>query len=533
MEIQDFFAVYSCGCEQNRPIHPLAISDRGAVEQNIESPIDVKRVDGFDVPAFWLPHDGPATAGLVVRSGRGAEPLALSGITHITSHLIANELGLDPHGAGSYHDLDILGYSFTGDPDHISAYLRAWGGLLSAPPVDDLALAIDQCSDEQPTADYGTLEQLLRMRHGATGPGALSFDEFALRKAGHKQIHGWAARHMHNSNAALWFSGPLLDGFRMRMMNGVPVRTHAPLLAVPTPGAAFGNPGEVGFSFLLPRSHAFGACVEIAERRARHELITRRGACSRIQFDLRRHGAEGLELVVIADALDGRDDEVLLTLLWVFDHLAAMPPTGEEIDEYRNDVAGIFFRTDLYAARAQETAIHFLTGSPLDTWQSTYDELDALTPEAISAVAQDALATTLAVASRDCTVLAERFTHVGSWVPALAQGALFKAIPLPGEKSIKRELVVGKAGLTLREGDHIASVFFSECAMMIRGEDGYRELISESGSRAVILATAWEKSSYLLDLIDSQCLPENTLVLDETIDRRGGYATAERRRWNR
>jgi zinc protease len=503
------------------------------VTENFESPRDVQRVDGFDVPAFWLPHEGPATAGLLVRSGRGAEPLALSGITHIASHLIANEIGLDPHGPGAYQDLDVLGYSFTGDPEHIRAYLSTWGSMLSAPPVEELAYAIQQCTDERPTAEVGSAEQLLRLRHGATGPGALSFDEFALRKAGHKQVHGWSSRHMHSSNAALWFSGPLLEGLRLRLMNGVPVRTQAPLSQIPTPGAAYGTKGEVGFSFLVPRSHAFEACIDIAERRARHELINRRGACTRIEFDVRRHGTENLELLVVADALNGRDNEVLLTLLWVFDHLAATPPTPEEVDEYRNAVAGLFFQPEYFAARARDAAVQFLVGAPLDTWSRTYEELDALTPEAVSEAARRALGTTLAVASRDCELLTERFAYVGSWVPTLAQGAFFKPVLLPGEKSAQRELVVGKAGLTLREGDHLASVFFSECALLIRSDDGYRELISENGSRAVIIANAWEKSAYLLDIIDSQCLPENTLVLDEKFDRRGGYVSAERRRWNR
>jgi zinc protease len=503
------------------------------VTDNSVNPTDVQRVEGFDVPAFWLPHEGPTTAGLLVRSGRGIEPLSLSGISHITTHLIANEIGVDPHGAGAYHDLDVMGYSFSGDPENVRAYLGAWGSLLSAPPVDELPYAIQQCTDERPSGEVGSAEQLLRLRHGAVGPGALSFDEFALRKAGHKQVHAWSSRNMHSSNAALWFSGPLLEGLRLRLMNGVPVRAQSSLLPIPTPGAAYGTSGEVGFSLLAPRTHAFEACVDIAEKRARHELIERRGACTRIEFDVRRNGADGLELIVVADALNGRDNEVLLALLWVFDQLAAVPPSVEEIDEYRNGIAGLFFTPECYAVRAREAAINFLMGGTLDTWTRTYEELDALDPEAVSAAACMALTTTLAVASRECEVLAERFTYVGNWVPALAQGALFKPVLLPGEKVAQRELVVGKAGLTLREGDHLVSVFFAECALMIRSDDGYRELISESGSRAVIIANAWEKSAYLLDLIDSQCLPENTLVLDEKFDRRGGYVSAERRRWNR
>jgi hypothetical protein len=503
------------------------------VAEGFENPVDVKRVDGFEVPAFWLPHEGPASAGLLVRSGRGIEPLALSGITHIISHLIANELGLNPHGAGAYSDLDVMGYSFSGDPEYIRAYLSAYGNLLSVPPVDDLQESAEQCALEQSYAEPNVAEQLLRLRHGAVGAGALSFEEYAIRKTGYKQVHNWSARHMHTANAALWFSGPLLEGLRLRMMNGVPVRAHAPLLPIPTPGSAFGSTGEIGISMLTDRTHAFGACIQIAETRARDELINRRGACSRLTFDVRRHGKEQLELIITADAMNGRENEVLLTLLWLFDHLASVPPTTEEVDDYRNDVAGLFYEPNFYAPRAREAAIHFLTGSPVDAWQGTYDELDALTPESISAVAQTCLSTVLAIGPRQCDVLTERFTYVGSWVPTLAQGALFKPIRLPGEKTISRELIVGKAGMTLREEEHISSVFFGECALLIRGDDGYRELISESGSRVVILANAWEKGRYLLDLIDSQCIPEKTIVLDENVDRRGGYVGAERRRWHR
>lgn len=497
-----------------------------------QSPTDVQRVDGFGVPAFWLPHNGMASAGILVRSGRGIEPLPLSGITHLISHLIANELGLPPHGAGAYSDLDVTGYSFSGEPEHIQAYLAAYSSLLSSPPLDELPYALGECRAESQQRRPTVTQHLMRLRHGVKGPGALSFEEYALNKAGHKQIQHWAARYLHNTNIAIWFSGPKLDGLKLRLLNGVPIRINPPLMAIPTPGAAYGNPGEVGMSMLVERSQAFGACVQIAEQRARYELIERRGACTNVSFNVSRHGPKHLEVVITADAVDNRDNEVLLTLLWIFEQLATTPPPIEEVDDFRNTIASLFFLPDLADFRAREAAMHHLIGIEQYTWASMYEELNALTPEAVSDTAKEALKTVLAVAPRDCSVLSERFQYVGNWVPKLAEGAHFKPIPRPNEKRVERELIMGKTGITCRVGDYISSVHFAECALVIRQGDFYRELISESGSRVMINGRDWEKGAQLIEIIDRECHPDSTVVV-ESKDAKGGYTGAERRRWPR
>ena len=90
-------------------------------------------------------------------------------------------------------------------------------------------------------------------------------------------------------------------------------------------------------------------------------------------------------------------------------------------------------------------------------------------------------------------------------------------------------LFVGPEGLTYSDGERTSSVRFSDCVMMLRGEDGYRELISRNGSTVMFLPSAWERGDEIASRIDSE-VPHDNVVLIANGPARG---MTERRRWRR
>lgn len=508
----------------------LQLSPDGTLSPNA---LEVHRLDSFGVPAFWVPSEGPVTAGLVFHVGRAAEPAALAGITHLIGHLVTESLGLPAHQTFDPVGVDVTGFSTSGSPEEVAAVLGALTVRLSVVPLEGLDEARATLKAESAGKIPGPREQLLRLRHGAMGYGALSFDEFGVRKAGHLQIGGWANRFMNTSNAAIWMTGPMIDEIRVRLVRGSRAQIDPHLLDVPTPGAAYGSEGHVAVSLVAPRSHALDAAVHIAGARARQELCVNRQISRYVEVTSERLDHERVEVVAIADAHPDRDDEVARVLLWVLDCLAAAPPSIDEINSYRDQIAWRYFDPAGGAALASAHAIGHVTAARAESWSEASQSLGSITGDAVSTSLQAAMSTLLITATRKCGVLAERFEYVGNWAPSPVPGARVKAVKLPGEVKPDRELWIGPQGLTIREGDRIASVRYSECVMMLRDESGYRELISENGGRVVILANAWQRGDQIVASIDSEMTPERTLILDEDVDRRMGYIGAERRRWER
>ncbi len=513
---------------------PQAETNGPLVAQRVEAATtSVGGVVTSEIPTFWVPSETISAAGLVFNVGRGFETAASSGVTHLVRHIALVESGLDPHGPFDPFGHDVTGFSFVGEPHVLMNAISSVSLAMSVLPVEGLEHARDAIVSEAQAWRPNAIDQLMRMRHGIQGPGSTSIEEYGVRKVGEKQLAAWASRYMHRDNAAIWMVGPEPLQFRTRLIHGVKPLPPSPPLPIPTPGSIYGSAGEVCLSVLVPRDITSEALAHIAEHRAYEELVTKRGISDTVIFSAERRTQWISEVVGYATAAEGRDDEVARVMLWAIDSVAQQPATPAELDAFRGNACAMYFNHGDPASFALANAVGLVTKTPVLDWPTQYRALATLDAQAVAATAADGMNTLLIVASRDARVLSERFTYVGGWAATDIQGAQMKPIAVQGEGKPDRSLIFGPKGLTLREGDRVATVRFEDCTLMLRDDAGYRELLASSGGRAVILAHAWEHGEKLTQIIDKEIPNERTIIIDDKTDFRGGYVGFERRRWAR
>lgn len=487
----------------------------------------------IEIPVYYVPGNHMPAAGIVFQAGRGFETAAAQGASHIIRHLVAEHLGYQAHGAYDPWGYDVSGFSFVGTTDDVAQQIRELTLALSVLPQTGLESAKAAIERENEGWRPSVVDQLMRYRHGIHGPGALCLEEYGTRKLGEKQLNYWASRFLHRDNAAIWLAGGEPIEFRTRLIHGIKPSPLPPPLGVPTPGGAFGQEGEVCFSIMVPRGTASDAAAFVAELRAQQKLITERGFSNYVIVSSERRTPWISEIVAYADVKDGRDDAVARILLWALDSLVDNPPTPAELDAFRAQASAPYFDQTGTVTFALAHAVGHVTKTPVLSWPEQYTALATLEPEHIRDVVEEGLSTMLVVGGRSVTLLPERFTYIGGWAQTDVEGAVIKPIAQEGEDVPERSLIMGPKGLTVREQDRIATVRFSDCSLLLRDDSGYRELISGTGSRAVVVADAWEHGDKIVAMIDREIPIENTIIFDSSTDFRGGYTGFERRRWAR
>ena len=225
--------------------------------------LEVRYLDNLGVPGYWVPTDGPSAGGIVFRAGRGSEPAALSGITHLIKHLTMESIGYMAHGPFDPFDSDIEGFSCEGSPEQLSAFLSELSLRLSVIPVTELEHGKSTLKNESNGWVMGPKEHLQRTRYGLNGLGSNSLEEYGTRKAGHLQINNWASRYFHNGNVVVWMSGQPIPEPRMRFVRGVPPSSYLQILDVPTPGAIYGQENQVAISMLAASGYETEAWARI------------------------------------------------------------------------------------------------------------------------------------------------------------------------------------------------------------------------------------------------------------------------------
>jgi zinc protease len=369
------------------------------------------------------------------------------------------------------------------------------------------------------------------LRHGTRGSGAAAFREYGVRKAGHVQINDWARSHINKGNAAMWIAGPVPQNLQVRIVGGSAIRSQRTLLPVPAPGVLYGPPGSVAMSFVVRRSHAVRAAARVVERRVRRELCDTLAVSTYVDVTLSRVDREYVEVMLEADCIEGRDDEVARVLLMALDGLRAAPPSIDEINVYRNGAAAPYFAADQAIALAQSAASEHLAGASTQPWQELLADLEALSPDNVSTAFSGYQHSIVSILPRTSTIAGTRFEYVGDSSATAVPGARVRPVKLPEElTALDRELLFGPTGITLRDGDRVSAVRFDECALLLQGPNGYRELISDDGNCVVFIPGAWERGDTLVERIDSSVLPERRLILNEDEDRRRGHIGPERRR---
>ncbi len=156
------------------------------------------------VPLLHLPMPGPGTfVTLTFGTGRADEPLHLSGIAHLSEHLVMDGVGtLALDGNGRTEPLRVS-FAFHGRPDEASAFLRSVSGAIREPLLDRIEAEMSVLQTEEDGAGRGMGALLPWLRYGNAGLGTTFGPELILWGAAREVVGAWMGSHLVAGNAAV------------------------------------------------------------------------------------------------------------------------------------------------------------------------------------------------------------------------------------------------------------------------------------------------------------------------------------------
>ncbi|WP_189329250.1 insulinase family protein [Actinoplanes ianthinogenes] len=428
-------------------------------------------VDG--VPVLLAPVTGPAHAGLVFRVGLVDEPLARRGITHLLEHLVAPGTARSGTHRDSRTETEHVYFHAQGTDEEIAAFLTGVCDRLRDLPVDRIAPERDALRAE---AAGRRADWMPMWRHGARDFGMPSYPELGLDALTAEHLGDWAARWFTRENAALWVGGEAIPaGLKLDLPSGERRPAPAPSSTLPsTPAYFVAGETDLGWDTVVPRGPRAAVFANLLERRMIRELPAGPGDAERIRTRYEPR-ADGTARIVATIELRPDDAEAALgALVRLLDELA-----GGQIDEA--EVAAV---TELTAdglrtarqrgARLPGQAFNLLTGHPL---QSLGEAVAA-----VREVTRDDVAEVAARAYRSGLLMTPAGTRTE--LPGYTAAPAASAETVPGRVHHGRgnralRLVAGPDGVSVDDGESIASVRYDACAALLAWPDGGRQLIGE------------------------------------------------------
>lgn len=457
-------------------------------------------VDG--VRAVWADLPGPLRAGLVVRVGAADETLPTSGVSHLLEHLALFGAGRPGDHSNGFVDQTVSMYHCTGDAGTVRDFLRDVTRGLSDPPVERLAVERGVLKAEAARGSRTPEDDLLVWRYGAQGYGLAGQDQLGVGTLTAKAVRAWSARYATRQNSVLWFSQPPPAGLAVTLPDGEhrpPPDPRPSILPVLPAYFEAADRSGVALHSVLERSFANGVLEQVLQARLVDLLRVKHAYAYAPQVDYRPLTESAGRLVVVSDAVEGRSGEVMDMLCSTLTGLGDQPPTEDELAECERrrrtawDAPGASL--GLVTSAAWGMAMHAQVYSA--------DEVDAataaVTPEEVSAVAREALARALLCAPQG----KEPVRHVWSAAPGSTHDAVIGRTLRRAWKDQPGELVVGRTGVTRRQGEVSVTVPVEHVAAVQRWADGLRVLVADDGARVVVEPNLWKDGAGAVATIDA------------------------------
>jgi hypothetical protein len=454
-------------------------------------------VDG--VPAIWLPRDSVSQAGLVFRVGRADEALARSGITHLLDHLVLGELaGDDDHANGQVGPVTTT-FVKQGGPDEIADFIHGVCANLHTTPTGRIAVEKSVLRAEAQSRVAGVFRPLARWRYGPSGFGLSGYDEFGLEGLSADDVEAWSRRWFTRGNVVLWFVGAAPSaGLRLALPDGVRMPPPIASSAVPRLPAYFTGPLHgVALDAVVPRSPAARIWATVATRRLRSTLRHDAGLSYTVGVTYAPRDAEYAAVTAVADADSSNHLALPGPFLDVLIDLARAGPDPAELVAARSTLnAPVDPR-----ALAEHVAFDALVGAAgVDIAPDAN-----VSSEDVRAVANDVLATALAMVPFGQAVGRAGFTQAPTASPNRVYGRTFRLIHRAEDR---RELVVGERGVSLTDGPTANTVFYHDCAGALSYPDGARILFGPDGVTVVIEPELWTITPEWMQRIDAEIPPD-------------------------
>ncbi|TFV50462.1 insulinase family protein [Blastococcus sp. TF02A_35] len=475
-------------------------------------------VDG--VPVFAAEGPPPLSAGLVFGVGRRDEAFVQGGVTHLVEHLVMRAVGRSAADANASVDMTATEFTVSGPPDRVAELLQAVCEALGDLPTADLAVEADVLRAEGGSVAPPAVALLLGELYGTSGVGLAAAGEPALRALGPDEVRAWAARFFTRANAALWLTGPVPDGLRLPLPEGVaPERPAQPRLSPRTP--AWGQipvEARVTVGAEVAQQPALNATLGVLRARLEDELRHRRG----VAYSVEAHKVavdESARVVVLTSDVRAGQEVLAAQLAWrELDRLAEQGPTEAELDRERAEVASYLDdpRSGLEEARAAAHAA--VTGIPAARSADLRADVAEVTADAVRQVAGTVRDGALLLVPQDVEPAGTGLGRLPAWSEWTVTGRAFERRRLGGAPK-GAQLVVGEEGATLLLGeDRRITVRFADAAGLVRQGPGEWLLVGHDGFTLPLAEDDWRDGAEAVALVTAAVPAERQVVDDDAVD---------------
>lgn len=485
---------------------PEAVGDPGAIPE-----IEHYELDG--IPLYHLPAPGQTILSLSFRVGRGDEPVAQGGLTHLAEHLVLTPIdGVFDHSNGTTEAFRVT-FVTAGRPAEVSKFLRNVCESIERPRLSRMFQEANVLRTEAAgRSGMGLSLRSIWYRTGYQGIGNMGLPEFFLDRLDEEVLRSWWSTHLVAGNAVIWIAGQLPDDLEVILPPGP--RTPPPeqrwIDGLNTPTAVREEAPGVAVSFFVRRTFATTAGFRALNRQLTKRLRVDRGLGYEIGGDYLPIGVDDALATAWVTCLPNAVRDVEIAVLEAIDDLAARGPNPDELSrDYQDFIQGI---ADPRSApgRLDAHARDVLLGhdpAPMTSAEST-ESLWRLESEHVAAAVRDA---------RDSMLLLLPEGGVDPQRP-LKRYPRLPADDMRAERifayatKAKRRfrpdvtvvhLAVGNAGVSVDtvEGRRLAAVRWSDCVAVVGGTTK-RSILSRDGSAVEVFASDWNDGSEALRLID-------------------------------
>ncbi|MEV6597925.1 insulinase family protein [Actinoplanes sp. NPDC051346] len=462
------------------------------------------------VPVLHGPTTGPARAGLVFRVGMADEPMTRRGITHLVEHLALSPLGLaDFHYNGST-GTQFTSFHMTGTPDELAGFVDGVCAALHDLPLHRLDTERDILRAEAHSRSHSAHEPLALWRHGARDHGVLAYPEWGLAAITPDDLRYWVARYFTRDNAVLWVAGDQVPvGIRLPLPGGTRQPSPAQSSALPVTPACFAGPdGVVGWSAVVGAGPAAVVFADVLERTMFRTLRQEAGLSYAANTNYHPMGTGTALVTALADCLPDKQGAVLGGFV---DELAALrvgridPADVQAVIRKRHEA---MLLAEQQGDRLPEQARALLAGRDIPPIEAELAALAAVTPDDVTALAQQAYATGLLMTPPETTGTWAGFTAAPTASETVVTGTPYASLEEPGT-----HLIVAADGVSLAGDDRRATVRFDDCAIVRAWPHGARMLIGHDGVVVNIEPTLYRDGHHAVAWIDTHCPP--ALRVDE------------------
>lgn len=457
------------------------------------------------VPVYWVDSQRAREGGLIVRTGRSDETLALSGISHLVEHLALPARTHEHVEFNGMADGTNTIFWAEGEPAAVERFLHETALALTALPIDRLELERSILETESSNWSAGQAGLLAALRFGASGHGIVGHDETGLLGLTEDRVLDWAASRYTRGNAAIYLGWPPVGELDLPLASGarLPPADPAPIDYVRFPSALEGGFDDtVAFSLVVERTAAANTGMIVLEDRLREHLRYRAGMSYAVQSTYEPLTAEHAHFVVWADAVGANLERVRSTMVAVLDDLA---DAGSRSDELQAEIDALAERDSdperVIGRLFRATSRELIGMGPQDDLEYAA-ELRAVTPEDVAATVRRAAESILLMVPDDVPIPRGRFTEYPMRSPTRASGRRHRPRALRSRLRPKEWLLVDEIALTYESGNVLATVPFDDCVALIRWADGSRTAWSRDGFRVYFDPADWVGGAEIVDQLD-------------------------------